>query len=132
MTEAKCHICGFVCSNKYRLKTHISAVHLKEKKFECPRCPGKEFTKMGVLREHCMYHHLKIKPFVCAVCGAAYWQKLHMGAHIAETHEGWPKDKAKTDWKFLLRAKPELFKQIPIDHLVKDILGLKPNPKNKS
>ena len=132
MPEAKCHICGFVCSNKYRLKTHISAVHLKEKKFECPRCPGKEFTKMGVLREHCMYHHLKIKPFVCAVCGAAYWQKLHMGAHIAETHEGWAKDKAKTDWKFLLRAKPELFKQIPIDHLVKEILGLKPNPNNKS
>ena len=92
-------------------------------KFECPICPNQVFYRKDVLKDHCMYHHIKIKPFVCTTCGADYWQKLNMGAHIAETHENWSKDKAKKEWKFLLREKPHLFKQIPILNHFRRIMG---------
>ena len=70
-----------------------------------------------------MYHHIKIKPYVCKTCGADFWQKLKMGAHIAEAHENWPKDKAKKEWAFLLKEKPHLFKQISILKHFKRIMG---------
>ena len=89
----KCHICESTFSIKYDLKRHNQEAHIKDKKFKCTICPDSAFHQKKILYDHCMYHHVKIKPYVCAVCGAEYWQKPIMGAHIAESHENWPKDK---------------------------------------
>jgi len=122
MPPAKCSQCGLVSKNKYMLKLHEQGVH-GEKAFKCPLCPNESFRRRDVLQDHCMYHHIKIKPFVCAVCGAEFWQKLHMGAHIAEKHEKWPVGKAKKEWSKLLKEKPHLFKHISIVNQFRKILG---------
>ena len=123
MPEAKCKLCDKMFKNKYDLKRHNQEAHIKDKKFKCTICPDSAFHQKKILYDHCMYHHVKIKPYVCAVCGAEYWQKPIMGAHIAESHENWPKDKAKAEWKYLLREKPHLWKQIPIASHIKRVLG---------
>ena len=123
MPEETCKVCEKKFKNKYALKTHVEIAHIKEKRFKCTICPDSAFHQKKILYDHCMYHHVKIKPFVCAVCNAEYWQKPIMGAHIAEQHEGWPKDKAKSDWKYLLREKPHLWRQIPITAQIKQALG---------
>merc|ERR1712029_1167028 len=116
-----CQLCGTQLKNEFILKCHMKAHELP--KVKCPKCPNQLFHRENILKDHCMYHHIKIKPFICTTCGAEYWQKLNMGAHIAEAHENWPKDKAKKEWRFLLREKPHLFKQIPLMNHYKRLLG---------
>jgi len=121
--EVQCLKCNKMFKNKVALQHHDKASHVRSLKFECPICPDKVYYVRGALREHCNFHHIKIKPLVCTTCGAEFWEKRHIGPHIAESHENWPKDKAKKEWRFLLREKPHLFKQIPILNHFKRIMG---------
>jgi len=123
LPRVQCTKCDKWLTNKFTLQTHDKATHSRGTKYECPVCPNTVFYRAAVLQDHCMYHHIKIKPFICTTCGGGYWQKIVMGRHIAMAHENWPKDKADKDWKFLLREKPSLFKQIPILPLTKKFLG---------
>ena len=123
LPKVQCPKCDKWLTNKYALKSHDQSTHTRDRRFVCPECPNVVCFRWEVLRDHCMYHHLKIKPYICTTCGGQFWQKIVMGRHIATAHEGWPKDKADKEWKFLLRENPSLFKQIPIMKLIKKFLG---------
>ena len=123
LPEVKCPKCDKVFKNKGLLQCHDKNTHQRSERFECPICPDQVFHRKDILKDHCMYHHIKIKPFVCNTCGADFWQKLNLGAHIAEAHENWPKDKAKKEWSNLLKENPHLFKQIPIINHFKRLIG---------
>ena len=50
-------------NNKYNLKRHINAVHLKIKDFQCEEC-GKKLVSKVAFKEH-SYSHLRVKPLKC-------------------------------------------------------------------
>lgn len=64
--------CGKAFNNKYNLKRHINAVHLKIQEFKCEFC-SKLFLSKIAYKEH-RYSHQKIKPLECPYrdCGLRF------------------------------------------------------------
>ena len=98
-------------------------MHTVTKLWPCPKCPGLEFNRKSILDGHLMYHHIKVKPYVCATCGLEFYKKWKCWQHIASVHEGWPKERAEKEWKYLLREKPELLTVNRIRDEINKILG---------
>lgn len=61
--------CGREFNNKYNLKRHINAVHLKIKEFKCEVCE-KELTSKVAYKEH-LYSHLNLRPIKCPYPGCS-------------------------------------------------------------
>ena len=63
----KCDQCDYTVHNKYALKKHISAVHLKMKPFKCETC-GKACSSSEGLKSHVKRMHLDQREYGCDLC----------------------------------------------------------------
>ena len=66
----KCEICEKVFSQAYRLRTHISTVHLGTKPFKCNVC-SRAFARKSYLIQHGQVH-AEVKRYQCDLCKTAY------------------------------------------------------------
>ena len=66
----KCEICEKVFSQAYRLRTHISTVHLGTKPFKCEVC-SRAFARKSYLIQHGQVH-AEVKRYQCDLCKTAY------------------------------------------------------------
>ena len=80
----KCEICNKTY-NSLSLKSHIKAVHKKEKENICETC-GKPFFSKSGLRMHMAVHFGNQMP--CDQCGKCYRDKTRLNEHIKIAHEG--------------------------------------------
>jgi len=85
MCKLTCEICEKVFSTKSNLKTHISTIHDKQKKYECEHC-NKEFGQKGNLNYHISSVHLKQKKYECEHCNKAFINKGDLKHHIRTVH----------------------------------------------
>ena len=69
VSEFECYydFCGKQFNNKYNLKRHINAVHLKIQEYKCEVCE-KLFLSKIAFKEH-TYSHQQVKPIECPYLG---------------------------------------------------------------
>ncbi|XP_055312472.1 zinc finger protein 436-like [Sitodiplosis mosellana] len=80
--EHKCHVCGYVTSQKWRLIRHIR-IHTGERPYKCDEC-SKSFAQKSDLIRHKKTHSGE-KQFECHVCLKSFAQKQHLNVHL-RTH----------------------------------------------
>ncbi|XP_046403431.1 zinc finger protein 99-like [Ischnura elegans] len=92
-SEYVCNYCGFKCSTKTKLSTHISSHVVRKRKYvrrapckerepvvhECETC-GKKFDHKGHLTTH-KVTHTNLKPFKCQVCNKGFKRKTTLNSH---------------------------------------------------
>ncbi|XP_063697423.1 zinc finger protein ZFP2-like [Culicoides brevitarsis] len=91
----ECHDCGRRFVDKFLLKKHLIALHLREKTYLCSKC-GDSFTSAQNLRRHVYKVHEKLIPRynsslpeekkgICKYCGLKFSDKYELGQHV-KTH----------------------------------------------
>lgn len=69
------------------LDSHVRVVHLKERRFECPRGCGLRFGARGDVTRHVDAVHLKKRDWVCYICGDAFSRKSILTRHCWNVHK---------------------------------------------
>ena len=62
------------------MRSHITAVHEKIKKFNCVDC-GKNFAKGFNLKVHTQTVHEKERKFICPICENGFGKLQHLKTH---------------------------------------------------
>lgn len=83
LEEFKCIFCPKVFSLKGRVRMHMRATHLKEKRHACDLCDAKFFGKSELKKHMCM--HTGEKKYQCSTCQKAYGRNYHLLRHM-RTH----------------------------------------------
>ena len=92
----KSHHCTFdpnVCNKQFTLKSnlkqHIEKKHLGTvaKRFECPDCPRKFYTRNEVTLHFDRKHRDLEKKHPCGVCGKKFYQAGDVKAHVKGVHD---------------------------------------------
>lgn len=82
--------CGS-CDKKFHqqsgLDSHVRVVHLRERRFECPRGCGLRFGARGDVTRHVDAVHLKKRDWVCYICGDAFCRKSILKRHCSNVHK---------------------------------------------
>ena len=111
--KIKCGMCEKIIGKKH-MRSHVSAVHLKLKPYQCDKCPTK-FSSKGSLNVHMVIHsdernlkcpdcdktfktnaflkrhsliHLEVKPYFCDECGKSFADPSYFKCHKKEQHSG--------------------------------------------
>lgn len=79
-----CPICGKIFAVGWNMRTHLSNVHEKERKFKCEVC-SKFFAQKIQLQHHVKRHHMEIE-HSCNHCDAKYSTKYALEDHINLIH----------------------------------------------
>ncbi|XP_055326053.1 zinc finger protein 239-like, partial [Sitodiplosis mosellana] len=95
--EHKCHVCGYVASQKYHLAIHIR-IHTGDKPYTCDVCSG-SFTQKSVLNRHKKIHSGE-KTFVCSVCSKSFAQKFTLNCHLRTHNDELPHSCLKCGQRF--------------------------------
>lgn len=74
--------CDKSYKSKFNLKWHIEKIHLKSKKYSCPKC-NQSFASNQNLKEH-KYKHEGKKPYKCRLCGEQFRQYSFLYIHMRE------------------------------------------------
>ncbi|CAG7838663.1 unnamed protein product, partial [Allacma fusca] len=79
----KCEICSKAFAQAYRLRTHISTVHLGTKPYQCNIC-SRAFARKSYLQQHGQVH-AETKKFRCDLCQTAYARMADYKKHCRKT-----------------------------------------------
>ncbi|CAG9329351.1 unnamed protein product [Blepharisma stoltei] len=73
--------CNRAYKNKFNLDRHMEALHMQDKKYQCPHCQKILSSKQN-LNEH-LFTHSGEKPYVCKEpgCGMKFRQGSQLSAH---------------------------------------------------
>ncbi|XP_057290542.1 PR domain zinc finger protein 5-like isoform X2 [Hydractinia symbiolongicarpus] len=82
--EHRCEYCGMKFSRSTFLRSHVLAVHQKEKPYVCPTC-GRKFSRSDSLNRHRNIHK-KAKNILCEVCGARFNSNDSLRHHMRTLH----------------------------------------------
>lgn len=80
----QCYLCGFILSNRNKLKMHMRVQHTGEKLFNCELCK-KVFLRYHSIELH-MLTHTKSCDFKCDICGDVFKRKDGLKMHIQAKH----------------------------------------------
>lgn len=80
-----CHLCPKTFTNNSNLLRHVRGSH-QAIQYPCSRCPS-SFTKKASLLEHEKMHASGIPPVSCDLCGAQFFSKLCLTAHLFVYHQ---------------------------------------------
>lgn len=80
-----CQLCSYKGKTKHGLKSHISAIHLAEKRYKCKYC-DKGFSYAADRGRHEIGMHTKKFKHICQVCGKCCLKKNFLTAHIRSQH----------------------------------------------
>ena len=79
-----CRTCGKEFPDKWGLRSHTKAVHLKNTDYKCGKC-GAGFPFKSYLARHKMKIHEKIT-WPCKECGKAFSEETSLSAHMKGVH----------------------------------------------
>jgi len=83
--DSSCPYCGKVLSSRKVMRRHVTLRHLKNGRFQCPKC-SRRFFQRNELDRH-MPVHTNIKAYKCETCGKSFKQSAHLLRH-RKTHTG--------------------------------------------
>lgn len=83
-SKALCNVCGKWLSSRNNLSKHYRAVHLNEKKFECPICHHR-FTSSFRLKNH-INSHQGIRAYSCKICPNKFFTSSAAKRHMQTVH----------------------------------------------
>lgn len=73
------------------MHTHIRFTHLEKRRFHCPDCPGRSWSKKNGLKRHISSFHQNIREHKCDICGkefhALHGLKNHYRIHTGDNFE---------------------------------------------
>lgn len=81
-----CPHCDKLLSCQRVLKRHITLRHLKNGRFECPKCSKRFFQRME-LDMH-MLVHTNERKHTCGLCAKGFKQSAHLSQHMKVVHVG--------------------------------------------
>ncbi|KAK0417837.1 hypothetical protein QR680_013236 [Steinernema hermaphroditum] len=86
--EFTCTDCGKVFSKPWRLRTHVSHVHLMVRPYPCAYCTS-AFRSPYDLRRHTTVH--TGERFACYKCGMSFGSKQRIANHLINSESCWPR-----------------------------------------
>ena len=82
-----CEICNQTFSRATHLRTHIQAVHQRQKDHQCDSC-NQTFSRSTNLRTHIQSVHQRQKDHKCGICDEKFAALQTLRSHIETVHEG--------------------------------------------
>lgn len=81
-----CNACGKMFASKVAMKRHYAYLHMKVKKYVCPKCPEKFLNHPQRLRHLSSMHGITKEKFKCSFCLKFFGAKGALSSHIRATH----------------------------------------------